>query len=63
MIKKGELYYPTENFKKRAWLKSKAVYNEAAKDSVKFWEKKARELFWFKSKNYKYDDKFIEFCD
>jgi len=47
MIKKDDLYYPTEEFKKRAWLKSKAIYQEAAKNPIKFWEKLAKELFWF----------------
>jgi acyl-coenzyme A synthetase/AMP-(fatty) acid ligase/intein/homing endonuclease len=48
MIKKGDLYFPIEEFKKKAWLKSKAIYQEAAKNPVKFWEKLAKELSWFK---------------
>jgi len=48
MIKKGELYYPTKEFQKRAWVKDKQTYQEAANDPVKFWEKLAKELFWFK---------------
>ena len=47
MIKKGDLYFPTKEFKKRAWLKDKKIYREAEKDPVKFWEKLAKELFWF----------------
>jgi len=47
MIKKGGLYYPTKEFKKRAWLKDKKIYQEANKNPVKFWEKLAKELFWF----------------
>ena len=46
MIKKDNLYFPTEEFKKRAWLKTKAIYKEAAKNPIKFWEKLANELFW-----------------
>ena len=46
MKKKGDLYYPTGEFKKRAWLKTKAIYKEAAKNPIKFWEKLANELFW-----------------
>ena len=48
MIKKGELYYPTKEFKKKAWIKTKRIYKEAAKNPILFWEKLAKELFWFK---------------
>jgi len=48
VIKKGELYYPTEEFKKNAWVNDPKIYEEAGKDPVKFWEKLAQELFWFK---------------
>ncbi len=49
MQKIGELYYPTEEFKKKAWLNDPRIYKEAEKDPVKFWEKLAGQLFWFKS--------------
>src|SRR3989344_7940359 len=48
MIKRGELYYPTEEFKKNAWVNDPKIYEEAARDPVKFWEKLAKDLFWFK---------------
>src|SRR3989344_4819224 len=48
MIKKGDLYYPTEEFRKKAWVNDPKIYKEAGKDPVKFWEKLAKELFWFK---------------
>lgn len=48
MIKKGKLYYPTKEFKKKAWVNDKKIYKEAAKNPVKFWEKLARELLWTK---------------
>jgi acetyl-CoA synthetase len=47
MIKKGDLYFPSEEFKKRANLNDEKIYIEAQKDPVKFWEKLADELFWF----------------
>ena len=47
MIKKGDLYFPTKEFKKKAWLKDKKIYQETAKNPIKFWEKLAKELFWF----------------
>ncbi len=48
MIKKGNLYYPTEEFKEKAWLKNNSIYFQAKKDPVLFWEKLASELFWYK---------------
>ena len=47
MIKKGDLYYPAKKFKEKAWLNNKKIYQEADKNPVKFWEKLAKELFWF----------------
>ena len=48
MIKRDGLYYPTEEFKKKAWVTSPEIYKEAKKNPIKFWEKLAEELFWFK---------------
>jgi len=47
MIKKGNLYFPSKEFKRSAWINNKKIYQEAAKNPVKFWEKLAKELFWF----------------
>jgi len=46
--KKGQLYYPSNEFQKKAWVNDKKIYKEAQKDPVKFWEKLAKDLFWFK---------------
>ncbi len=48
MIKKGKLYYPTREFKKQAWVNDKKIYKQALRNPVKFWEKIAGELLWFK---------------
>jgi len=48
MIKKGDLYYPSEEFQKNAWLKDDSIYSEAAKNPIKFWEKLAEEILWQK---------------
>jgi len=48
MIKKGNLYWPSKGLQKRAWVKSKKIYQEAQKRPIKFWEKLAREIFWHK---------------
>jgi len=47
MLKKGDLYFPTKEFKKNACVKNRAVYQKALKNPVKFWEKLAEGLFWF----------------
>ena len=47
MIKKGNLYFPTEEFKKKAWVNDKSVYNRAT-DQLAFWEEKAKALDWIK---------------
>ena len=47
MIKKGNLYYPREEFKRKAQIKDEKIYAEAAKNPVLFWENLAKELFWF----------------
>ncbi len=48
MIKKGDSYYPTEEFKKKAWINDEKIYKEAEKDPIKFWEKLAEGLNWRK---------------
>jgi acetyl-CoA synthetase len=47
MLKKGNLYYPTKEFQKRAVISDPKIYQKALKDPVKFWEKLAKEIFWF----------------
>lgn len=48
MIKKENLYYPTKEFQKKALMNDKKIYKTAAKNPIKFWEKLAKEVFWFK---------------
>ena len=47
MQKIGKLYYPTKEFKKKAWINDEKIYKEAGKDPIKFWTNLAKELFWF----------------
>src|SRR3990167_6717715 len=49
MYKQDGLYCPSEEFKKTAWQNDKKIYEEANANPVKFWEKLAENLFWFKS--------------
>ena len=48
LIKKDNLYFPSKEFQKRAWVKNKSVYQKAAKDPILFWENAAKELLWSK---------------
>ena len=41
-------YFPTKEFKKKALVKSSSIYFKANRNPIKFWEKVARELLWFK---------------
>jgi acetyl-CoA synthetase len=43
----NNLYYPTEEFKKKAVISDPKIYQKALKDPIKFWEKLAKEVFWF----------------
>jgi len=47
--KEKNVWWPSEEMKKRAWVSDPKIYEEAAKDRVAFWEKLAGEgLEWFK---------------
>jgi acetyl-CoA synthetase len=62
MIKRGDLYFPSEETKKEAWLKDKKIYETAGKDPVKFWEDFANELLWQKKwqKAYEHNPPYIK---
>jgi len=62
MRKEGNLYFPTEEFKKKAIVSDPKIYEEAQKDPVKFWEKLAKELFWFRKwkKAFRHSPPFFE---
>ena len=55
VVKKGDLYFPSKEFQKKALVKDKSIYKKAAKDPVKFWEELAEELVWIK----KWDKAFV----
>jgi acetyl-CoA synthetase len=48
MIKKNNLYFPTQEFKKKALVNNDSIYKEAQKNPVLFWEKLAQEIRWRK---------------
>ncbi len=45
---KENVFWPTEDMKKQAWVADESIYAEAKADPVKFWAKHAEELHWFK---------------
>src|SRR5437667_1131565 len=48
LLKEDRKFLPPKAFKARALVKSESVYREAAKNPVRFWEQRARELAWIK---------------
>eukprot|EP00831_Metopus_contortus_P079380 TRINITY_DN7886_c0_g1_i1.p1 TRINITY_DN7886_c0_g1~~TRINITY_DN7886_c0_g1_i1.p1 ORF type:complete len:158 (-),score=48.04 TRINITY_DN7886_c0_g1_i1:102-575(-) len=43
-----DYYWPSEALKKHAWVSDKGIYEQAAKDSLAWWEKMAKEgISWF----------------
>ncbi len=51
LVKKGNAYFPTKEFKKKALITDKKIYKTAAKNPTKFWESLAKELSWYKKWN------------
>lgn len=52
-----EIYWPTEEMKKKAWVSDESIYAEAERDPVAFWEKRAREgLDWYQEWNEGYQE-------
>ena len=46
---KKNVFWPSEEMKKRAWVSDEKIYEEAAKDPVSWWAKLAKEgITWFK---------------
>jgi acetyl-CoA synthetase len=48
LLTEDRKFPPPKSFKARALVKTDAVYREAAKNPVRFWEQRAKELTWFK---------------
>jgi len=49
------VFWPTDEMKKKAWVSDEAIYKKAAADPVAFWSKQAEELHWFKKWDKAYD--------
>jgi acetyl-CoA synthetase len=48
LLKEGRKFPPPKEFTKMARVKTPAIYQQARRDPVKFWEQQARELRWIK---------------
>lgn len=48
IVKRKGLYWPKGQLKKEAWLNNKKIYKRAAKEPLRFWEERAKELKWQK---------------
>jgi acetyl-CoA synthetase len=48
LLKEGRKFPPSKDFVKKAQVKSASIYKDANRDSVRFWEKQARQLRWMK---------------
>ncbi|MCW4021024.1 MAG: acetate--CoA ligase [Candidatus Bathyarchaeota archaeon] len=60
---KKNVFWPSEELKKRAWVSDESVYEEASKDIVAWWAKLAKEgITWFKdwTETYKWEPPFYQ---
>ena len=48
LLKEGRKFPPPKYFAKAARVRSAAIYREARRDPVRFWERQAKELRWLK---------------
>ena len=48
LLKEGRKFPPPKSFAKAARVRSSAIYRDARRDPVRFWERQARELRWIK---------------
>ncbi len=62
VTKKGEIYWPSKQMKKIAWVKDKKIYSKANKNPIKFWGELAKQgLKWEKSWKKTYIEKLPYF--
>lgn len=54
--KEKDIFWPSEEMKKKANMSDPNIYEEADKDCVLFWEGKARELEWFEKWSEAYEE-------
>lgn len=58
-----DIFWPSEEMKRHAWISDPAIYEKAAADPIKFWEEKALEgLEWFEKwkEAYRWDPPYVK---
>jgi len=62
IIKKKNIFWPSKELKKKAWVSDKKIYDKADKNPIKFWEKLAKEgISWEKPWKKTYEEKLPYF--
>lgn len=49
VFKEGDVFWPSEEMKRKANISDPNVYEESLNDRISFWDGKAQELFWFEN--------------
>ena len=60
---KKNVFWPSDDLRKKAWISDESIYKEAEKDPVAFWGKKAKEgLEWFQAwtETYQWDPPYYK---
>jgi len=60
---KKNVFWPSEELKKRAWVNDESIYEEASRDTVAWWAKLAKEgITWFKewTETYRWNPPFYQ---
>ncbi|MDH5795050.1 MAG: acetate--CoA ligase [Candidatus Bathyarchaeota archaeon] len=60
---KKNVFWPSEELKKMAWISDESIYEEASRDPVGFWAERAREgITWFKewTQTYNWEPPFYQ---
>jgi len=59
----SDMFWPTDELKKKAWVSDEAIYEQARKDPEAFWAERAREgIDWYKEwdKTYQWDPPYYK---
>ncbi|MCS7134530.1 MAG: AMP-binding protein, partial [Candidatus Pacearchaeota archaeon] len=57
LVEKQGIFFPSEEIKKESWIREEKIYEIADKDPIRFWEKLAKGIKWFKPWNKAYEEK------
>jgi acetyl-CoA synthetase len=58
VVKKKDVFYPSKEMKKTAWMTDEKIYDKASKNPINFWSNLAKEgISWFKPWKKTYEEK------